>query len=388
MLSNIHNGKNNLLKLKRYNISKEELYSKYVIDGRGVTDICNDYGCSFRTIAIKLKKYGIKLRNGKESHNMPKYQAKLKLFRRKSNIIYDKLPENPTVGTLIDGKLIGRNYTYIYCECSACGKKRWLSFNNVKHRVGKDLCMDCCRIDDGYRKSVSKGLRKRYENVEEREKTGMAAQRFWAENPDKKEKQADILREYGKNRDNRNNMVRKIKEYWDDNNRSSDKKQKLAERSREMMNERWSNSEYYQKHCERKKTEWADITYRNMQIKKMMKGNKSRPTRLEKRVLELVDNMYPNQWKYVGDGDVILGGRNPDFINMNGCKAIIEVNGTFWHSYQRTKECPLLHELDRISHYKQYGYHTLVIWGHEFKNKELLVKKIQVFHLEISKSHH
>jgi len=59
-------------------------------------------------------------------------------------------------------------------------------------------------------------------------------------------------------------------------------------------------------------------------LKNVFKGLSLRPTSLEKRFQEIVDK-YNLPYKYVGDGEFILGGKCPDFINTNNEKIAIEV---------------------------------------------------------------
>ena len=76
-------------------------------------------------------------------------------------------------------------------------------------------------------------------------------------------------------------------------------------------------------------------------------------------------------FKYTGDGEVWLGNRNPDFINTNGKKQVIELLGTYWH--------PIFDGADRIEHYKQYGFKTLIIWEDELKDMGKVLTKVKKF---------
>jgi len=92
-----------------------------------------------------------------------------------------------------------------------------------------------------------------------------------------------------------------------------------------------------------------------------------KPTKLELALSELLSE----EWKYVGDNEVIIGCKNPDFINVNGQKKLIEVFGRYWHTEED--------ESVRIKHFKQYGFKTLIIWEEELQNKEDLLVKIEEF---------
>ena len=100
--------------------------------------------------------------------------------------------------------------------------------------------------------------------------------------------------------------------------------------------------------------------------KKALKINS--PNKQELRLKKILDEMYPNEWQFVGNGKVIIDGKCPDFINVNGQKKIIELYGERWHQNDDPQ--------DRINVFKPYGYDTLVIWVRELqsitKTKQML----------------
>ena len=83
----------------------------------------------------------------------------------------------------------------------------------------------------------------------------------------------------------------------------------------------------------------------------------------------LIDNNF--EYKYVGNGEVWFGGKNPDFMNTNGQKKLIELWGNYFHKGQNPQ--------DRIDHFKKYGFETLVIWASEMRHSELVINRIRVF---------
>lgn len=90
---------------------------------------------------------------------------------------------------------------------------------------------------------------------------------------------------------------------------------------------------------------------------------------------ELVENLLVGmgyEYKFVGDGQFILGGKCPDFMNVNGQKKLIEFFGTYWHKEKDSQ--------NRIRHFKQYGFDTLVIWDKELKDIPKLKNRIKEFH--------
>jgi len=74
-------------------------------------------------------------------------------------------------------------------------------------------------------------------------------------------------------------------------------------------------------------------------------------------------------FKYVGGGEVWLGNRNPDFINTNGKKQVIELFGTYWH--------PVFDVAKKVEHYRQYGFDCLIVWEDELKAPTKLVRKLK-----------
>lgn len=118
---------------------------------------------------------------------------------------------------------------------------------------------------------------------------------------------------------------------------------------------------------------WAalDSTERDRLIKKALLACHARPTKPELLLESILNDLYPKEWKYVGDGQVIIGGKNPDFINVNGQKKIIEVFGDYWHRNDDPK--------DRINLFKKYGFKTLVVWQHELTNLGQVGKRLEKF---------
>ena len=85
-----------------------------------------------------------------------------------------------------------------------------------------------------------------------------------------------------------------------------------------------------------------------------------------------------NEYKFVGDWKFVINGFNPDFINCNGQKKIIELFGDYWHNLPGAVE----RDKRKLKEYKKYGYKTLVIWEKELKNLMSTTEKIFGFHNE------
>ena len=109
------------------------------------------------------------------------------------------------------------------------------------------------------------------------------------------------------------------------------------------------------------------------QIRRMMSAVAHRPTKPEKTLIQLIEK-YNLPYKYVGDWSLIIGGRNPDFINCNGSKKLIEVFGEYWHTVRSRESLQ-----DRIDFFKTFGFDTMILWDYELKNESLLLDKIKKF---------
>lgn len=97
----------------------------------------------------------------------------------------------------------------------------------------------------------------------------------------------------------------------------------------------------------------------------------TRPNKPETKILELLNELYPNEWEYTGDGTKIIAGKNPDFTHKEK-KLLIEMFGDYWHRGQNPE--------DRINIFKPHGYSTLVIWESELKEDEVVRNKILKFY--------
>lgn len=103
------------------------------------------------------------------------------------------------------------------------------------------------------------------------------------------------------------------------------------------------------------------------------------PNKAEVNLLNLLETYYPSEWRYVGDGQIIIGGKNPDFINVNGRKLIIELYGDYWHNEKRTGRTKEEEIKYRENIYSQYGYRTLIVWEEELEYPEKILERITEF---------
>lgn len=128
------------------------------------------------------------------------------------------------------------------------------------------------------------------------------------------------------------------------------------------------------------KKQWEDPEYRERQLKAILEGSRVKPNKAEKRLNKLLQEILPREYQINVKAEVmILGGRCPDFVNVNGQKKIIEMNGDWWHGEERTGVPNEQHERERIDYFAQFGWETLIVWEHELENFDLLINKVLEF---------
>jgi very-short-patch-repair endonuclease len=112
---------------------------------------------------------------------------------------------------------------------------------------------------------------------------------------------------------------------------------------------------------------WKDPKYAKM----MWEALNRRPNNLEKEFNKLLQIICPGDFKYVGNGGLIIDGKCPDFTHVSNPK-LIEVFGDYWHKDEDPQE--------RIDFFKKHGYDTLIIWESElWDEREEVVKKVLMF---------
>ena len=96
-------------------------------------------------------------------------------------------------------------------------------------------------------------------------------------------------------------------------------------------------------------------------LRNLGKITSRKPTGTEVLLDEWLQESYPGEWKYVGNNEVRIGNKNPDFININGKKAVIELFGSYHHGLAEVTGGSRSED-STITHYKKYGFDCLVIW--------------------------
>jgi hypothetical protein len=120
-----------------------------------------------------------------------------------------------------------------------------------------------------------------------------------------------------------------------------------------------------------KKQQWQQLGYKEKTMRASMLGRFIHPNKPERAIQLLLGELFPLEWKFVGDGSFIIDCKNPDFINVNGQKKIVELFGDYWHKGENPQ--------DRIDSFAKYGFSTLVIWERELKDMSKLTERLKSF---------
>lgn len=178
--------------------------------------------------------------------------------------------------------------------------------------------------NEEYRKKHREKLRQAHHSEESREKKRQAMLEVWRDEEYRKKHQAEVCQ--------------------------ACQSQEFKEKMRQVLRHLWQDPEYAQR----------VLTSLHQQ------------TQPERQIEHLLDRLFPGEYQYVGLGEVIIGGKIPDFININGQKKIIEVYGDYWHQNDDPQE--------RIDFFHRYGFDCLVIWESELQEVDSVVEKLVEFH--------
>lgn len=111
---------------------------------------------------------------------------------------------------------------------------------------------------------------------------------------------------------------------------------------------------------------------------KMKEGRRNSPNLQEQELQIILDDLFPNEYKFVGDFELFINGKNPDFISLKN-KKVIEFFGAYWHGEHMTGKKETIHEEERTNHFVESGFDCIVIWDYELKEQEILINKLKTF---------
>jgi G:T-mismatch repair DNA endonuclease (very short patch repair protein) len=112
--------------------------------------------------------------------------------------------------------------------------------------------------------------------------------------------------------------------------------------------------------------------HKEEQLRRMMVGEHKKPNKLELRLIDLIER-NGLQFRYVGNWELLVGGKCPDFVRADR-KQLIELFGDYWHTV-KARETPE----ERIAHFRQFGYETLILWERDLRDESATLRKIREF---------
>ena len=107
---------------------------------------------------------------------------------------------------------------------------------------------------------------------------------------------------------------------------------------------------------------WRDPEYKAMRLKQMMKHMV--PNRPESKVVDICEK-FELPYDFIGNGALIIGGFNPDFVNTENKKLLIEVFGGYWHNRVGWTG----RDRHRLKVFSDNGYKTLVLWENQLVSR-------------------
>lgn len=118
----------------------------------------------------------------------------------------------------------------------------------------------------------------------------------------------------------------------------------------------------------KKKEEWALAVVR---------ACKSKPNNKEKCLDKMLRKNFPGEFKLNVKGGISIGGKVPDFVNVNGQKLLVELFGDYWHGRKMTGRSRKEEEDKKKECFSKYGFRTAIVWENELKNSDLVCEKIR-----------
>lgn len=120
--------------------------------------------------------------------------------------------------------------------------------------------------------------------------------------------------------------------------------------------------------------------------RKAIAARHKRPNKYEEVAAKIIDKACPSEYRFTGDGSFSVGSFNPDFVNVNGKKKLIEIFGEYWHARRHALRWHQT-ELGRIMLYNAFGFDCLILWVSELDTltEEELVQKIRGFNNQASR---
>ncbi len=124
---------------------------------------------------------------------------------------------------------------------------------------------------------------------------------------------------------------------------------------------------------------WDSLTEKekSTRCKAALRNCGLRPNKPEKLLWRILRTNFPGEFRMNVKGQVTIGGRIPDFVNVNGRKLLVEVFGDHWHGEGHTGRTRQEEVRQRKHYFKKWGFNTIVVWDSELKNPTKVVERIR-----------
>lgn len=116
---------------------------------------------------------------------------------------------------------------------------------------------------------------------------------------------------------------------------------------------------------------WRDKEYVTMMLRALRRS----PSKLEMRVNGILEKNFPGAWRFTGDKSVwfTVDGKhyNPDFLDTQGRRLVIEFNGWYMHTGEEEKA--------REGAFNKLGLRTLFLYPADLVDEAVVVGKVLKF---------
>lgn len=130
------------------------------------------------------------------------------------------------------------------------------------------------------------------------------------------------------------------------------------------------------------KDKWRNKDFAEKMIKALLKAVCKKPNNFELACKNFLERLFPNQYKYIGDGSLLINNRSPDFISSKH-KIVVLCNGIYWHllkygldDIDQNKEQI---EIRESQPFLEAGYDVLFIW----ENHKTILGSMKIFCKEV-----
>ena len=283
----------------------------------------------------------------------------------------------------------GQQHKQVFAECPVCHKGKW---SYLGHGIPLHSTHKSCSGFSGWnkpesKKNHSKAQTKRWSKEEEREhqkqkmiewhKIKNTLPKHKRSLKTRKQMSLSALKAYENPEIRMKHNIATTNRYKDpaEHEKTSQRNYKRYEdlKAHEVTSKantvRWSSRERRSQQAEAMVKVWKDDEYKDRVMAKTMKSAQISPNLSETIVGNMLNEFFPNQWEYVGDGKLIIGGKNPDYVHNNGSKLAIECFGTYWHNPKLNKKLKYHQTAEgRVEFLANYGYRTLILWERDIKS--------------------